>query len=275
MIKNSKTFVIAALVLVAVIVYFFVTAPPPLEDKRLSGVLLPIEFVLRLANEENKIARRLYTKEVLQEGKKRGIKFDENWQEKDVIAGLLPAQFLRETASYLEKSPVRLGLYLGSEFPINQANLLEGLQVSKLKDIKNSDGDTFFKMHTEKTYVFMSPDIATVNSCVTCHNKHPESPKTDWNINDVMGATTWLYPYEKISLKDTLLLLSELRRGFGFSYQYFLDEVKQMPKSYSIGSKWPREGYFVPSEDEFMNELSRRASDSTLNKLLDSLAQKK
>ena len=275
MIKNSKTFVIAALVLVAVIVYFFVTAPPPLEDKRLSGVLLPIEFVLRLANEENKIARRLYTKEVLQEGKKRGIKFDENWQEKDVIAGLLPAQFLRETASYLEKSPVRLGLYLGSEFPINQANLLEGLQVSKLKDIKNSDGDTFFKMHAEKTYVFMSPDIATVNSCVTCHNKHPESPKTDWKINDVMGATTWLYPYEKISLKDTLLLLSELRRGFGFSYQYFLDEVKQMPKSYSIGSKWPREGYFVPSEDEFMNELSRRASDSTLNKLLDSLAQKK
>ena len=275
MIKNSEKFVITALALVAVIVYLFVTAPPPLEDKRLSGVQLPIEFVLRLANEENKIARRLYTKEVLQEGKKRGIKFDEKWQEKDVIAGLLPAQFLRETASYLEKSPVRLGLYLGSEFPINRANLLEGLQVRKLKYIKKSSGDTFFEMSTEKTYVFMSPDIATVNSCVTCHNKHPESPKTDWKINDVMGATTWLYPYEKISLKDTLLLLSELRSGFGFSYQYFLDEVKQMPRSYTIGSKWPREGYFVPSKGEFMSELSRRTSDSTLNKLLHSLSQKK
>ena len=275
MIKNSKRFVIIVLTLVTVIVYLFVTAPPPLEDKRLSGVQLPIEFVLRLANEENKIARRLYAKEVLQEGKKRGIKFDENWQEKDVVAGLLPAQFLRETASYLEKSPARLGLYLGSEFPINRTNLLEGLQVSKLKDIKKSNGDTFFKMPTEKTYVFMSPDIATVNSCVTCHNKHPESPKTDWKINDVMGATTWLYPYEKISLKDTLLLLSELRHGFSFSYQYFLDEVKQMPKSYAIGNKWPKEGYFVPSKDEFMSELSRRASDSTLNKLLHTLSQKK
>ena len=273
MIKNSKKFVMITLVLVAVIVYLFVTAPPPLEDKRLSGVQLPIEFVLRLANDENNIARRLYTKEVLQEGKKRGIKFDENWQEKDVIAGLLPAQFLRETASYLEKSPVRLGLYLGSEFPINRTNLLEGLQVRKLKDIKKSDGDTFFKMLAEKTYVFMSPDIATVNSCITCHNKHPESPKTDWKINDVMGATTWLYPYEKISLKDTLLLLSELRRGFAFSYQYFLDEVKQMPKSYTIGNKWPKEGYFVPSKDEFMSELSRRTSDATLNKLLNSLSQ--
>ena len=275
MMKNSKRFVMTVLILVAVIVYLFVTAPPPLEDKRLSGVQLPIEFVLRLANEENKIARRLYTKDILQEGKKRGIKFDEDWQEKGVIAGLLPAQFLRETASYLEKSPVRLGLYLGSEFPINRTNLLEGLQVTKLKDIKKSDGDTFFNIPAEKTYVFMSPDIATVNSCVTCHNKHPESPKTDWKINDVMGATTWLYPYEKISLKDTLLLLSELRRGFGFSYQYFLDEVKQMPKPYSIGSKWPREGYFVPSKDEFINELSKRASNSTLNKLLHSLSQKK
>ena len=275
MIRNSKSFVLTVLALVAIIVYLFVTAPPPLEDKRFSGAQLPIELVLRLANEENKIARQLYTKEILQEGKKRGIKFDENWQEKVVIAGLLPAQFLRETASYLEKSPVRLGLYLGSEFPINQANLLEGLQVSKLKDIKNSDGDTFFKMHAEKTYVFMSPDIATVNSCVSCHNKHSESPKTNWKINDVMGATTWLYPYEKISLKDTLLLLSELRRGFGFSYQYFLDEVKQMPKSYTIGNKWPREGYFVPSKDEFMVELSKRASDSTLNQLLSYSSQKK
>ena len=275
MIKSNERFVITVLALVAIIVYLFVTAPPVLEDERLSGVQLPIEFVLRLANEENKIARRLYTKEILQEGKKRGIKFDENWQEKDVVAGLLPAQFLRETASYLEKSPVRLGLYLGSEFPINRTNLLEGLQVSKLKDVEKGNGDTFFKMSVEKTYVFMSPDIATVNSCVTCHNEHLESPKTDWKINDVMGATTWLYPYENISLKDALLLLSELRSGFGFSYQYFLDEVKQMPKSYSIGRKWPREGDFVPSKDAFISELSRRASDSTLNKLLHSLSQEK
>ena len=275
MIRNSKNFVITVLVLVAIIVYLFVTAPPPLEDKRFSGVQLPIEFVLRLANEENKIARQLYTKEILQEGKRRGIKFDENWQEKSVVAGLLPAQFLRETASYLEKSPVRLGLYLGSEFPINRANLLEGLQVSKLKEIANSNSDIFFNMPDEKTYVFMSPDIASVKSCVTCHNKHPESPKTDWKINDVMGATTWLYPYEKISLKDAFILLSNLRNGFRFSYQYFLDEVKQMSKPYSIGNKWPREGDFVPGKDEFMDELSRRTSHSTLNQLLSYLSRQK
>ncbi|MDH5601879.1 MAG: hypothetical protein OEY78_11320, partial [Gammaproteobacteria bacterium] len=126
--KSKQQFAIAVLILMMLIVYLFVTAPPPLQDEKKSGTQLPIEFVLRLANEENKVVRKLYTKEIVQAGKKIGIKFDEQWQEKSVVAGMLPAQFLRETATYLEKSPVRLGLYLGSDYPINRANLLEGLQ---------------------------------------------------------------------------------------------------------------------------------------------------
>lgn len=274
MMSKNKQFYISVLALIAVIVYLFVTAPPPLQDEKSIGVQLPIEFVLRLANEENKIVRNLYTKDILQAGKKIGIRFDERWQEKSVVAGLLPAQFLRETATYLEKSPVRLGLYLGSDYPINRANLIEGMQLEKFENIKKDRREVFLKMNEEKTYVFMSPDVAVVKACVSCHNNHSESPKKDWKINDVMGATTWLYPEEKISLNDTLMLLSELRKGFSFSYQYFLAEVKQMPKQYVIGDKWPSEGNFVPSNDVFMNELSRRASQSTLNKLLSHLTQK-
>lgn len=254
--------------MIIIIVYLFVTAPPPMQDKNKVGVQLPIEFVLRLVNEENKIVRNLYTKDVLQAGKKRGIKFDQDWQEKDVIAGLLPAQFLRETAMYLEKSPVRLGLYLGSEYPINNANLLEGLQKEYFVKMKKGNSDIFFKMDVEQSYIFMSQDIAVVTACVSCHNKHPESPKTNWEINDVMGATTWLYPEEEISLSESLKLLSELRNGFKFAYQHFINEVKQMPKIYVVGNKWPSEGDFVPSTDAFMIELSKRASLSTLNKLL-------
>lgn len=272
---RNKSFVVTVLVLLVLLVYLFVTAPPPLQDKNNSGVQLPIEFVLRLANEENKIVRSLYTKEILQAGKKIGIKFDENWQDKSIIAGLLPAQFLRETAMYLEKSPVRLGLYLGSDYPINKANLLEGLQVKKFNIIKKERSDAFFKMDIDKTFVFMSPDVAVVKACTSCHNKHTQSPKTDWKINDVMGVTTWLYPDKTISLNESLKLLTELRNGFKFSYQYFLNEIKQMPKSYLISDKWPREGDFVPSMDVFMSEVSKRASHPTLNKIMSYVAQNK
>lgn len=274
MMKN-KSFVVIVLILLVLIVYLFVTAPAPLQDEKSSGVQLPIELVLRLANEENKIVRGLYTKEILQAGKKIGIKFDEEWQDKSVIAGLLPAQFLRETAMYLEKSSVRLGLYLGSDYPINKANLLEGLQIDKFNDIKLNRSEVFFKMDLEETFVFMFPDVAVVKACVSCHNKHEQSPKTDWELNDVMGATTWLYPYKTISLNDSLKLLSELRKGFQFSYQYFLNEVKQMPKSYLISDKWPRDGDYVPSMEVFMNEVSVRASHSTLNKIMSYVAHDK
>lgn len=272
---NNRSFIVIVLALLIVLVYVFVSAPPPLQNKRMVGFQLPIEFVLRLANEENKVVRSLYTKEILQKGKKRGIKFDEEWQDKAVVAGLLPAQFLRETAMYLEKSPVRLGLYLGSDYPINKANLLEGLQVERFSEIKKSQSEVFFKVDIENTYVFMSPDVAVVKACVSCHNKHSQSPKTDWKINDVMGVTTWLYPESTISLNDALGLLSELRNGFKFSYQYFIDEVKQMPKSYMVGDKWPREGDFIPSADAFMKEVSKRASYITFNKILNHVEKKR
>lgn len=272
---RNKKFVVTVLLLLNVLVYLFVTAPPPLINEKTVGIQLPIEFVLRLANEENKVVRALYTKEILQAGKKRGIKFDEEWQDKSIVAGLLPAQFLRETAMYLEKSPVRLGLYLGSDHPINEANLLEGLQLDKFNKIKADKSEVFFKVDLEDTFVFMSPDIAVAKACIACHNKHKQSPKTNWKINDVMGATTWLYPDNTISLKDTLNLLAELRKGFEFSYQYFLGEVKQMPKSYLIGDKWPRDGDFVPSSDVFMSEVSKRSSYSTLDKIMSYVAQKK
>lgn len=274
MIKNNQQFVIATLILTVVIVYLFVTAPPPLEDKENTGAQLPVEFVLHLANEENKIVRRLYTKEIVQAGKKVGIKFQEEWQEKSVIAGMLPAQFLRETAMYLEKSPVRLGLYLGSEYPINKANLIEGLQAVKFSKLKETKNDVFFNMPADQTFVYMSPDIAVVKACVTCHNEHNETPKKNWKINDVMGATTWLYPEKSISVSEALILLAELRNGFRFSYQSFLNEIKHMPTSYSIGNKWPGDGNFVPSSNAFMQEFSSRASHLTLNKLLNHLADK-
>lgn len=273
--KNNQQFVIAILILTMIIVYLFVTAPPPLEDEKKSGRQLPIEFVLRLANEENKIVRKLYTKEIVQAGKKVGLRFKEEWQKESVIAGMLPAQFLRETARYLEKSPVRLGLYLGSNYPINRVNLIKGLQATKFQQLKENRKDVFFNMPEEQTFVYMSPDIAVIKACVTCHNQHAETPKKNWKINDVMGATTWLYPDKKISVTDALILLAELRNSFRFSYQSFLNEVKQMSKFYSIGDKWPKDGNFVPGSDEFMLEFSRRASASTLNELLAHLAGKK
>src|SRR5207249_108617 len=41
------------------------------------------------------------------------------------------------------------------------------------------------------------PDVMTSNSCVSCHNAHPESPKTDWKLGDVRGVLEVVVPVER------------------------------------------------------------------------------
>ena len=36
--------------------------------------------------------------------------------------------------------------------------------------------------------VYMSTDFASTDSCVSCHNEHPDSPKNDFQLGDMMGA---------------------------------------------------------------------------------------
>jgi len=212
--------------------------------------------------------RALYTREIVQAGKKQGLKFDENWQEKETIAGPLPAQFLRETATYLEKSPVRLGLYLGSDYPINKVNQFDGIQLRMFNKIKHDRQDTMFDTGEATSVAYMSPDIAIAQACISCHNDHVDSPKSDWQLDDVMGATTWLYPTKTISLHEALHLLTELRQGFRFAYTYFIDEMKQLEKPPGISNKWPKQGYYVPAVNVFMQEASRQASAESLRKLM-------
>jgi hypothetical protein len=38
------------------------------------------------------------------------------------------------------------------------------------------------------------PDFAVAESCVSCHNSHPTSPKRDFKLNDVMGGIVLSIP---------------------------------------------------------------------------------
>ena len=270
----NKTFKLAiyCLLLSVMLVYFFVSAPPPLMDDH-QGRTIATRIALEILQKENALVRELYTKEIVGEGKKRNIKFSEDWKQDDVHAGLLPAQFLRETARYLERSNNRLGLFLGSDYAINQANQFEGEQKIMFEQIKYNREPAYFYYADAQRYTYMFPDVAVVKACVECHNDHKDSPKNDWQLNDVMGATTWMYPEEDIAVDDFLLMLAKLREGFQTAYQQFLQETQRMPIPPQIGELWPRSGFYVPSANIFMREISLRSSAHTLNGLMLSLAK--
>ncbi|MBE0437383.1 MAG: DUF3365 domain-containing protein, partial [Methylomicrobium sp.] len=196
---SNKTFWVTLAALTCLSIYLFVSAPPPLDDNKMKQTI-PVEQLFILVQAENSKVRELWTKEIVGEGVKAGLKFDERWRDNDLDAGPLPALFLRETAKSLEKSPLRLSLFLGSDYPISPDNRFEGLQMDKFQLIRQTHQPQFFFMADTRLYTGMFADIAVVKPCVECHNDHEKSPKNDWRLNDVMGGTTWMYPDRAVSL---------------------------------------------------------------------------
>jgi len=262
-VKKHQYQILTALIIV-VGIYLFVSAPPPIPNGDTSAQQIALKWALEIINNENKIVRSLYTKRIVGAGKKSGIKFQENWEDQDIQAGPLPAQFLRLTATSLEKSSQPLGLYLGSDFPINKANRFKGKQATVFDQLKRSQKPHFFYIEDIKRYTYMFADIAISKGCVNCHNKHKDTPKSNWKLNDIMGATTWTYPDESISLDTFFSMLHELRNSFKFAYSSFINKIKKFDSSPTISDKWPKDGYFLPSVSVFTTEINKRASPQTL-----------
>jgi len=265
---NPSRFVISVLILLVVMVYLFVTAPTPLVEASHQDRLLSVKTIMEIANQENSAVRALYTTEIVAAGKKAGIKFDEHWKDEDVEAGPLPAQFLRETARYLERTPVRLGLYLGSDYPINNANHFEGMQLEMFLAMRRDRQPRFFRVADSGSYAYLFADIAIAKPCVECHNAHQQSPKTNWRLDDVMGATTWTYPTDTLSLVEAIQILDALRQGFRAAYSAYLKKMATLDNPPRIGTQWPREGYYLPSVEVFMAEIEQRVAVNTLNRLM-------
>lgn len=270
--RGRQRFVIFVLILAVAGIYLFVSAPPKLsqQDDALSGVRMPVERFFSLLDAENASIRALYTAEIVGPGQRNGLKFDEDWKKGELRAGPLPALFLRETSTLLQQDVEGLNLFLGSDYPIVSANIFKGLQVDYFKKVRAEGKPQFFQDPSTRLYTAMFPDVASAMPCVTCHNDHIKTPKRDWALNDIMGATTWLYPRREVSLPDVLHTLEALRRSAVSTYAMYLDKVRSFPalEQPEIGSRWPRDGHFLPNVETFAKAVSARNSAATLAVLL-------
>lgn len=255
----------AAGVLTALIV---VNAPPPDDGATDGGLPVPIEAVFTVLEAENDSARQLWAEEIVGAGQEQGLRFGEDWHDEGVDAGPLPALFLRETAERLRRNPAPIYLFLGSDFPINDANRFTGIQTEHFAEIRRTTEPQFF---TDPEFGFqtaMFSDIASAEACVVCHNDDPDSPKRDWRVGDIMGATTWTYPEAEVSMSEALTLVRALRLSVREAYEHYLDKVATFADPPPVGDRWPADGYHLPTADVFMAELEERASTGTLRSLL-------
>lgn len=265
---STRSFVLSFLALIALIVFLFVSAPPPLPEQVAPDATIAVESVLALAESENDAVRTLWTEEIVGAGEPAGLRFSEDWRESNEDAGPLPALFLRETARNLERDPVRLSLFLGSDAPINPENGFKGVQQQAFLRLLTTGVPQFFQMPDTGLHTAMFPDNAVAEACVNCHNDHEDSPRQDWQLNDVMGATTWAYPDALLTGDEMIRLLVALRSAFRRTYQTYVDKSKTFEDPPEIGLQWPRDGNYLPTADAFMEELYGRTARTSLDALL-------
>ena len=266
--KTIAAIVATAIVLVVLIV---VNAPPPDDAvNKEAGPPVSIRTVFTILETENDVAREIWANDIVKIGQERGLRFDKDWHDEGLDAGPLPALFLRELAESMRRTQVPLYLFLGSDRPINDANLFIGPQVDHFAELKKTGEPQFFTDPELGFHTAMFSDVAITDACAVCHNEDPDSPKTDWQVGDIMGATTWSYPEGEVSAATALKLLGTLRFGIREAYQHYLDKVETFADPPPLGDRWPSDGYYLPSMDAFLSRVEQRASASTMSLLLSS-----
>ena len=156
-----------------------------------TAVSLPIEMVADYVHAVIEADREVYTRHVVERLQLKGvIVASENWEEKNTLP--LPAQFLIESGRVMAKKDIGIQYRLISLWPINNRNVarseLEKEGLGTILTHPNKPYTGYVKVGTARYFQAVYPDLAVTQACIGCHNAHPDSPKRDFKINDVMGA---------------------------------------------------------------------------------------
>ncbi len=136
--------------------------------------------------------RTFYTVHVVERLQKGGaVVAAENWRaQKNALP--LPAQFLMETSELSTKAGSRVRYRLISLWPINPQNAprteSERVGLTAIQNHPEQTATATIKDGDDIYFQAIYADKAVSQSCVGCHNAHPNSPKKDFKLNEAMGG---------------------------------------------------------------------------------------
>ncbi|MDP1945928.1 MAG: DUF3365 domain-containing protein [Nitrospirota bacterium] len=143
--------------------------------------------------------RKNYTENVVDKLRKAGLAVAiEHWRDEKGVP--LPAQFLLESGRLVAQKDLKFTFRLASMTPIYVWNGAttdferKGLDTVTKDPSKPFGG--FVRLDGGRYYQTIYPDLAVAQSCVTCHNEHPNSPRRDYKVGDVMGGIIITIPID-------------------------------------------------------------------------------
>lgn len=134
--------------------------------------------------------RTIYTTNVVDPLQSKGILAEEHWKQQKALP--LPAQMVMDGGRLVAETGLGIKYRLASLTPIYvwnapstefERNGLEAVAKDPDKPFKG-----FVRIGRERFFQAIYADRAVSQTCVTCHNTHINSPKKDYQLNDVMGG---------------------------------------------------------------------------------------
>lgn len=144
--------------------------------------------------------RTVYTRNVVNrlQNEEEVLEASEHWKEEQALP--LPAQMLRMGSERIMEKNAGFTYALLSLWAINSQNKPKtDLERKGLEFVVQNPNKNFYGEETlgdQKYFTAVYSDIAVSEACVKCHNKHIDSPKTDFKLNDVMGGIVIRIPID-------------------------------------------------------------------------------
>lgn len=142
--------------------------------------------------------RTVYTRNVVNRLTKEQqvIKASEHWKDEPALP--LPAQMFRMGAEMVAEKDVGFTYSLLSMWPINKQNTPRtDVEKAGLEFVAANKGQNFYAEETlggQTYFTAVYADTAVAPACVSCHNEHKDTPKTDFALGDVMGGVVLRIP---------------------------------------------------------------------------------
>lgn len=147
--------------------------------------------------------RTIYTRKIVNRlvKKEKVIKASEHFEDDKAL--VLPAQMFRFGAELVQKRmqkmpDVDFSYSLQSLWPINKQNAPKTkAEKEGLKFVAENKGKNYYTEEVlggKKYFTAVYADTGVAPVCVSCHNKHKDTPKRDFKLGDVMGGVVIRIP---------------------------------------------------------------------------------
>jgi len=167
------------------------------DENALGPASIPARGVADLLHAVIMAHRNFYTiyvvNPLLQEGK---VDVSENWRENKALP--LPVHLLQATSEMAELAGQGLRYYLIGQWPINKANApvteFERRGLEAVQAHPNQPYSSTFLSGSGRRFGTVYADLAVTRLCIDCHNTHAKSPRSDFQVGDVIGGLVISFP---------------------------------------------------------------------------------